>query len=351
MRILPFFLILFSFFAQAQNDLLEENYEFRKKLNEAFRNPEESPLTKEKLPVFSGLSFFPFSEKFYVVADLQRTPNEPSFEMLTTTARKPVYKKYGIVTFTLGGRAFKLPIYQNLGTLKSNDYQDYLFLPFTDLTNGAETYGGGRYIDLRIPEGDSIVIDFNKAYNPYCAYNHNYSCPVVPLENHIDFEVKAGVTVAEERSPRIDNIGFSVDFPGDPTYSVQTINLEDVTTIQQFQYEGEFATDSNYVFRVQVIHFSSDCPFTKQENKCFQSFLIQELEQTHSALMHLKRIPQNGQDAYEFELMAQGRSFSKYRVLFKENTAFVAFVLTFVEVKKNQQLRKFLDSFVLADSQ
>ena len=73
------------------------------------------------------------------------------------------------------------------------EYEDYLFLPFTDKTNGDSSYGGGRYLDLKLPEGDSIIIDFNQAYNPYCAYNDKYSCPVPPKSNNLDIEVLAGV--------------------------------------------------------------------------------------------------------------------------------------------------------------
>jgi uncharacterized protein (DUF1684 family) len=72
-------------------------------------------------------------------------------------------------------------------------YVDYLFLPFSDATNGNETYSGGRYIDLRIPTSDSVLIDFNKAYNPYCAYNPKYSCPIVPKQNRLPIPVRAGV--------------------------------------------------------------------------------------------------------------------------------------------------------------
>ena len=73
------------------------------------------------------------------------------------------------------------------------DYRDYLFLPFLDATNGIETYGGGRYIDLTIPESNQITIDFNKSYNPYCAYNEKFSCPIVPRENYLSLKVNAGV--------------------------------------------------------------------------------------------------------------------------------------------------------------
>ena len=72
-------------------------------------------------------------------------------------------------------------------------YEDYLFLPFLDNTNGETSYGGGRYVEGRIPEGDILVIDFNKAYNPYCAYNEKYSCPIVPRENSVDENIEAGV--------------------------------------------------------------------------------------------------------------------------------------------------------------
>ena len=87
----------------------------------------------------------------------------------------------------------KLNIYQNHRLRKMEKYRNHLFLPFTDLTNGEETYGGGRYIDLSIPDSDTIIIDFNKAYNPYCAYSSTRSCPIPPRENDLDLKVEAGV--------------------------------------------------------------------------------------------------------------------------------------------------------------
>src|SRR5690606_22205799 len=97
------------------------------------------------------------------------------------------------LNFQLKGKEYQLNVYQGQDLMKEEGYEDYLFLPFIDDTNGEESYGGGRYIDLRIPEGDSMVIDFNSAYNPYCAYNEKYSCPIVPRENYVDTEVRAGV--------------------------------------------------------------------------------------------------------------------------------------------------------------
>jgi TonB family protein len=101
---------------------------------------------------------------------------------------------YGYVNFVLRGKEFRMPVYQSRDLMNSAEYADYLFFPFSDKTNGSTTYAGGRYIDLRIPkEGNTIIIDFNKAYNPYCAYNKAYSCPLIPEENQMDIDVLAGV--------------------------------------------------------------------------------------------------------------------------------------------------------------
>ena len=113
--------------------------------------------------------------------------------MKTTTDRLPEYVKHGIVTFDLFDKSYSLNIYRNLDIIDRDGYEDYLFLPFLDDTNGDESYGGGRYIDLDIPEGNNLVIDFNSAYNPYCTYNEKYSCPIVPRENYLSLEINAGV--------------------------------------------------------------------------------------------------------------------------------------------------------------
>lgn len=188
-KMLSFLLLLNVCLLTAQ----ETAKEFQETINKEYRNREESPLTEEDFKVFKGLDFYPINEKFIVEAKFTRTANEKVFKMKTTGTRLPEYVKYGELAFNIDGKTFKLNLYQNIDLIKKEGYADYLFLPFSDLTCGKESYIGGRYIDMRIPKGNSVTIDFNKAYNPYCAYNHKYSCPIVPLENDLDIEILAGV--------------------------------------------------------------------------------------------------------------------------------------------------------------
>ena len=166
---------------------------FQKEMNEFFKDASISPLKEKDLKNFKGLDFFAFDSSYVVNAALTRTPDEKSFKMKTTTDRLPEYIKYGTVTFDLFGKSYSLNIYKNLEGINKEGYEDYLFLPFLDDTNGDESYGGGRYIDLDIPKEDNLVIDFNSAYNPYCTYDEKYSCPIVPRENYLSIKIKAGV--------------------------------------------------------------------------------------------------------------------------------------------------------------
>lgn len=167
--------------------------EFQKEINSEYKDASKSPLKAKDLKTFEGLDFFPVNDKFKVTATFKRTPDSPIFKMPTSTDRKPEYRRYGIATFKLNGKEFSLEIYRNQSLMKKDEYKNYLFLPFTDETNGFASYGGGRYIDLEIPEGNTIEIDFNNAYNPYCAYNDKYSCPIPPRVNFLKTEINAGV--------------------------------------------------------------------------------------------------------------------------------------------------------------
>lgn len=174
-------------------NVIEEIKAHQAELNRDFKNAETSPLTEKDRKNFKGLDFFKIDTTFRVNARFELTPYEPSFFMKTTTDRSPEYKRYGILYFKLKGKDCRLNVYQSQELMLQPQYKDYLFIPFTDETNGNETYGAGRYIDGRIPKGTTMVLDFNKAYNPYCAYNKKYSCPIVPKENHVAVAIKAGV--------------------------------------------------------------------------------------------------------------------------------------------------------------
>jgi uncharacterized protein (DUF1684 family) len=187
------FLAQFNFgFGQEKFDVTVVE-KFQKDLNAEYADAKTSPLIAEDLAQFKSLDFYPINEKAFVVAQFIRTKDEKPFGMPTSTARKPVYVKYGEARFQMEGKEFKLNIYRNIEFSKKEEYKDDLFLPFSDLSSGKESYIGGKYIDLKIPTGNTIVIDFNLSYNPYCAYNHKYSCPKVPMENDLAIEIKAGV--------------------------------------------------------------------------------------------------------------------------------------------------------------
>lgn len=188
------FIFISNVFAQENHaDFLKEVIAFQKELNTEYADKNESPLMEEDLAKFTGLEFYAANEKFNVKAKFVRSENEKPFQMKTTTSRKPIYEKYAEVHFEIEGKTYKLNVYQSHDLRKMAAYKKYLFIPFTDLTSGEESYGGGRYIDLEIPETEDIILDFNHAYNPYCAYNSKYSCPIPPSENFLDIEIKAGV--------------------------------------------------------------------------------------------------------------------------------------------------------------
>lgn len=141
------------------------------------------------------INFFPVNEKYRVVAQFQTTKNNQWFEMPTSGRLKKVFRLYGTLTFKINDTLVHMNLYQSQGLMGSEEYKNYLFLPFTDLTTGIDTYESGRYIDLQINDiqNNQVVLDFNKAYNPYCAYVSGvYNCPIPPRENHLPVAILAG---------------------------------------------------------------------------------------------------------------------------------------------------------------
>ncbi|WP_343329253.1 DUF1684 domain-containing protein [Polaribacter staleyi] len=189
------FLMMMSCNSQGKRPLMGKTV-YQQELNASYKDASKSPLKKKDLRNFNGLEFFTVDSTFIVNAKFTKTENAPTFKMATTTDRKPLYKEYGLLDFTLNGKNCKLTIYQSQDDLRDEKYKDYLFLPFTDDTSGNESYGGGRYMDVMttdIKPDNTVVLNFNNTYNPYCAYNDKYSCPLTPRKNHLDLEIKAGV--------------------------------------------------------------------------------------------------------------------------------------------------------------
>ncbi|MCA6068620.1 DUF1684 domain-containing protein [Chryseobacterium sp. RG1] len=167
---------------------------FQKDLNEEYLNPKETPLRGDNFTNFKKHPFFPIDLKYRVRAKFVKTENPVPFDLPTSSGKTKSYQEFGKATFELDGKPYTLTVYQSLDLMKTEKYKDHLFLPFRDVTNTKETYGGGKYMDLKIPEGNSIILDFNQSYHPYCAYNaYDYNCPIVPEENKLPVEIRAGV--------------------------------------------------------------------------------------------------------------------------------------------------------------
>jgi len=178
-------------FAQ-QEDAIQAIKSHRRKQRKEFRNPKSSPLEKADRKHFKDLDYFPIDLAYRVPVTFFKTENPVLFKMKTTTQRLPEYIKYGEVHFVLAGKPRKLEVYQSPDIMKRPGYENYLFIPFTDETNGKETYDAGRYLEFSIPTSSDLVLDFNLCYNPYCCYNKTYSCPIPPQANDLPIEIRAG---------------------------------------------------------------------------------------------------------------------------------------------------------------
>lgn len=194
MRKLLFFIFVLFFSCRGEKRYEDNSLtDYQKKQNEFFKDASRSPLKAVDLKNFKGLDFFKFDSTFVVYSKIQEFPESLPFKMKTNIGAPQDFRVYGKLTFNLNEKEHTLSVYENLDKKNVKGYENYLFLPFLDQTNGYETYGGGRYIDIYINDKDSILIDFNKAYNPQCVYNEDFSCPIVPRENLLEVRIEAGV--------------------------------------------------------------------------------------------------------------------------------------------------------------
>ncbi len=157
--------------------------EFRKMKDEFFAYDHQSPLTHEQQHTFEGLKYFPEDPKLRFRLDIEQFPEKKTIQMQTSTGDAQTYTRYGKVKFEVEGQSAELTAYKS---------QHGFFIPFVDTQADKETYGAGRYLDPEQLPNEKLVVDFNLAYNPYCAYNEMYSCPIPPAENRLKVAIKAG---------------------------------------------------------------------------------------------------------------------------------------------------------------
>jgi uncharacterized protein len=165
--------------------------QFRAQKDGFFKTRPDSPLTPEQQATFAGLRYFPENPELRLVLPIKEFAEKDTIVMQTSTGDERVYTRYGRLRFTVEGQEVALTVY-------ADDHSGTFFLPFVDALRGRETYGAGRYLDPEPLEDGQFLIDFNLAYNPYCAYNDDWSCPLTPIENWLKVPIRAGEQIADE---------------------------------------------------------------------------------------------------------------------------------------------------------
>ena len=163
----------------------------REEYKQGFLADERSPLREAD---FEFMNFYAPDEAFRCNCTFVSTPNAKPFEMSTVSGNVKIFSTYGVASCPIAGKQIQVNIYSNKQMQAMPGYRDYLFIPYKDMTSGDTTYGGGRYIDMRMGDirDGSVIIDFNKCYNPWCMYSDGYNCPIPPIENHLEVAIEAG---------------------------------------------------------------------------------------------------------------------------------------------------------------
>jgi uncharacterized protein len=190
-----FYMLIFSVHVLTAQSTYEKEMEvYQEELNAEYRDKDKSPLSRKERLAFKGHDFFPIDEKYRVIAKFEPTPDAKPFPLGTSKGTTKIYKAIGKLHFELDGTPYVLEAYLEQKRFTIPGMKVYVFLPIIDETTGNSTYGAGRYLHYEgIPEGTEWVIDFNKLYNPYCAYSDNYECPMVPEANHLPISIEAGI--------------------------------------------------------------------------------------------------------------------------------------------------------------
>jgi len=156
---------------------------FRAEKDAFFANHPQSPLTRQQKKAFQGLAYFPEAPGLRFEVEVERFHDQHEIQIQTSTGDVQTYSRYGKIRFQVDGQDAELTIYA--------DHHGF-FLPFVDSEAGRETYPAGRYLEPEPLANGRFLIDFNLAYNPYCAYNESWSCPLTPFENRLNVAIRAG---------------------------------------------------------------------------------------------------------------------------------------------------------------
>lgn len=191
MKALIYFISFFAPVILMAQSLEQEIQSYRDKQIQEMVKDEFGPLRKDQVEY---VTFYPAKQDYVVTAEVEQLFNEPTFRMPTYDGTSNEYKRYGFLNFELNGKKYKLTAYQSVALFQNASYKNHLFVPFMDNTTGETSYEGGRYLDLSISDikDGKFKIDFNKAYNPYCAYSNGYRCPQPPKDNILNAAIEAG---------------------------------------------------------------------------------------------------------------------------------------------------------------
>lgn len=162
---------------------------YRAEKDEYFATDPHSPLTPEQKNVFEGLQYFEENPDLRLTVDVDEFDVKDRTQIQTNTGDVQIYQRFGRFTFKVNGEEATLTVYLN---------ENGFFLPFADSQAGEETYGAGRYLEPEELDDGKFLVDFNLAYNPYCAYNESWSCPITPPENRLKVPIRAGEKVFDE---------------------------------------------------------------------------------------------------------------------------------------------------------
>jgi len=173
--------------AETEGDYVSQVQVARAALDEAYRNQPDKPIPPEKMKDFLPLKYFPPDPEYVVPASLKPATERIVVEMPTSQGKIRQHQRVGVLEFTLKGQPLTLGAFVEAGAGLNR-----LFVPFSDMTSGTETYAAGRYLELDRTASGVYTIDFNKAYNPYCYYNADYDCPYPPRESRLPLPIRAG---------------------------------------------------------------------------------------------------------------------------------------------------------------